>query len=113
MAAQRIHDLVLALRQLEVEVRADPGRLVHEEAQRLVEGRRVRPDVLARVRDDERAGVLRITSNSTTSTPASTAARNDASVFSGASARGPAVADTERTAVSPIERDHGLGLVGR
>ena len=93
---------------------ADLGRLLDEEGEDLVERGCLGLD-LARARARRRASpsLPATTSNSMRSTPVSSAARNDSSVFAGASACGAAVADPERAPVAPLERDHGGGLVGR
>ena len=68
----------------------DLGRLFDEEAQRLVERRRLgRPSRRASARRRARRSGRARTSNSTRSTPTSTAARNELSVFSGASVAAP------------------------
>ena len=106
-------DILLSSCQLQVEMKADPRRFVDEESQRLVQGRRVRADVAGPVRDDETAvGDLDHVELDEVDARLDRGAEGTQRVL-GRERRSTPVADAKWTSVPALERDHGVGLVGR
>ena len=94
-------------------MKADPRRFVDEESQRLVQGRRVRADVARPVRDDETAvGDLDHVELDEVDARLDRGAEGTQRVL-GRERRSTPVADAKWTSVPALERDHGVGLVGR
>ena len=89
------------------------GRLVHEEAQHLVERRCLGLDLVNRMRHDELAPRRRhhVELDEVDTRLERQSERGER--VRGAERRGAPVTDPQRAPVAPLERDHGSGLVGR
>jgi hypothetical protein len=109
---QSLDHLALAPGQLEVEVGTDLGRLFHEEAQGVVEARRVRPDVLRVVRHHEPASVPDHVELDEIHPSLNRSAEGGQRILGGEHG-GSAMADAQRATRALFDRDHGDGLVGR
>ena len=107
-------DVPLAARQLEIEVNAGIRRLFDEEAQRVVERRRLgQPSLRASARRRARRWDEPRTSNSTRSTPdLHRSPKRAQRVLRGQRRRAP-VPDAQRPPFASLDGDHGVGLVGR
>jgi hypothetical protein len=113
MEPKRSDDVVLASGQLEIEMDAELGLLLDEEAKRVVEGRGVRPDVSEPVRDEERAvAACDHVELHEVDTYGDRRAERRQRVLASEGGRA-AVPDAKRPADAAFERDHGDGLVGR
>ena len=106
-------DVPLALRQLEVEVNARSRRLLDEEAQRVVESRRLGDYLLGRVRDDELAARTgQDVELDEVDSRLHGGAKRAQRVLGGKCRRAP-VPDSQRPTLASLDGDHGVGLVGR
>ena len=106
-------DVPLAARQLEIEVNARIGRLFHEEAQRVVERRRLGHHLFVRVRDDElAAGTGEDVELDEVDTDLHRSPKRAQRVLRGQRRRAP-VPDAQRPPFASLDGDHGVGLVGR
>ena len=106
-------DVPLAARQLEIEVNARIGRLFDEEAQRVVERRRLGNHLFVRVRDDElAAGTGEDVELDEVDTDLHRSPKRAQRVLRGQRRRAP-VPDAQRPPFASLDGDHGVGLVGR
>ena len=106
-------DVPLAARQLEIEVNARIGRLFDEEAQRVVERRRLGNHLFVRVRNDElAAGTSEDVELDEVDTDLHRSPKRAQRVLRGQRRRAP-VPDAQRPPFASLDGDHGVGLVGR
>ena len=106
-------DVPLAARQLEIEVNAGIRRLFDEEAQRVVERRRLGNHLFVRVRDDElAAGTSEDVELDEVDTDLHRSPKRAQRVLRGQRRRAP-VPDAQRPPFASLDGDHGVGLVGR
>ena len=90
---------------------ADLGRLVHEEASDVVERRRLRRDLLTSAPRRARLRLDHVELDEVDARLERSTERRERVL--GGERRGAPVSDPQRAALSPLERDHGVGLVGR